>query len=852
MAQRSTVEPSCLDFEPTVELAKAECVSGEDTDSAVFLQGRYRIVETLGEGAFGKVLHAEDCRLERRVAIKQLRSDRLDEDSRARFSREAKILARMDHPNVVPIYDADILADPLYLVMKYVSGSTLKQVACRIEPDEDWILDITKQLATGLAYIHQHGVVHRDIKPENIILENDERPILVDFGLSRSGHGAESLTESGRVLGTLIYMAPEALHGNYSPSSDLYSLGATLYYLLFKETCFQSAEIGTLIQQIRSVRPRMLEQPPAALSNEMTTLVSRLLCKDPSRRFRSAGDLLDFIESWKGSPPGSTRALPLDLLGEKIEEIEGLARDSINALESSGAHLESALAPLSRLSRRSSDFLERIGQLSDDELHDPMIAALLASVQTVGRSVDERLRRKVDERIEGAEGPLHQLRTQLLDRAAALLARTTSDSSSDNAVSDFFTFDATPNSAWGNREIDWQTALLSRNELDRHEGMLTLLGSERSSFLRLLPTLPKPDRSEILNALWLQADLLLLEGRMNAKEIFEGIIAHCDDQEQQHTRWVMLFSIFRPCRSEPDPEMIRMALSTLPDDDRRVIGRSLLIHPKRELRDLACEVIEPRDYWAVVTHRLTPFSWIEEIWTRLASEVAPDFKKIFFVCTRHRLMEEPLDREIQVAAKLLEHFFSEDSFLERDFFRMLSSLNDHVRAEARRVHFAIDFLDQYVQRMESFFSSPKRQENPVSNWGGVPLPIQRMIARRGLFQTYFACHPKDPIAMEVLRYLLTRDDVSDFLKLFRINKSLLTEVAREARFFQSEHGKFYLVANPKTPAFVIARYIDYLNQSSLKKLAESRECNPFARSHAQRLLAKRNRFRSGGPPGPAD
>ena len=209
MAQRSAPSPSESSLGKTIQLNR-ECVSGEATDSAVFIQGRYRILQTLGEGAFGRVLHAEDCRLERSVAIKQLRSDRLDPDSRARFSREAKILAALDHPNVVPIYDADILADPLFLVMKYVSGSTLRKVASRVELDEEWILGITRQLAAGLAYIHQHGVVHRDIKPDNIILENDERPVLVDFGLSRSSTEADSLTQSGRVLGTLAYMAPEA------------------------------------------------------------------------------------------------------------------------------------------------------------------------------------------------------------------------------------------------------------------------------------------------------------------------------------------------------------------------------------------------------------------------------------------------------------------------------------------------------------------------------------------------------------------------------------------------------------------------------------------------------------------
>ena len=340
-----------------------------------------------------------------------------------------------------------------------------------------------------------------------------------------------------------------------------------------------------------------MDNPAHSVTDGMRELIDRLLCKDPSRRYRSALELLEHIESMTGTQ-GSARPLPLDLLGERIEEIEGLARDSIAALESSQASLDSALLPLSRLSRRSVDFLERIDDLSDEELKDPIVAALLSSVQAVGRSVDERLRLKVEAQIEGAEGPLHQLRTQLLDRATSLLSRTRTEASGEQ-VSDFFSFDATPDTAWESHDVDWQAALLSHDELERHEGMLAILGSSRNSFLRTLSTLRSEDRTRLLHSLWAQADLLLLEGRMGAKEIFEAIVAHCDEQELQ-SRWVMLFSMFRSCSKEPDLETISMVLSTLPGQDRRVIGRSLLIHPQSSLRTLAFDLVEPRDLWPIV------------------------------------------------------------------------------------------------------------------------------------------------------------------------------------------------------------------------------------------------------------
>lgn len=202
--------------------------------------GRYRLTHRLGRGGMAEVFAAEDVRLGRTVAVKLLRSD-LAEDpvSKARFTREAQSVAGLNHHAVVAVYDSgeDVVghATVPYIVMELVEGRTIRDLLINAEaPGPEQALIIVSGVLEALAYSHQHGIVHRDIKPANVIITNTGAVKVMDFGIARALHGAQStMTQTGMVMGTPQYLSPEqALGKAVDHRSDLYATGCLLYELL--------------------------------------------------------------------------------------------------------------------------------------------------------------------------------------------------------------------------------------------------------------------------------------------------------------------------------------------------------------------------------------------------------------------------------------------------------------------------------------------------------------------------------------------------------------------------------------------------------------------------------------------
>jgi serine/threonine protein kinase len=196
--------------------------------------GRYRVERTLGSGGMAIVVLARDRELDRPVAIKLL-ADNLarDADLRARFVREARLAARLSHPNVVKVFDAGEDGGRPYIVMECVNGPTLAEVLARrgrLPPDE--AVDLAIQACAGLDHAHEAGLVHRDVKPHNLLLRDDGLLKVADFGIARAVQ-ATRLTEAGTILGTGAYLSPEQAAGeDVTAAADLYSLGAVVYELL--------------------------------------------------------------------------------------------------------------------------------------------------------------------------------------------------------------------------------------------------------------------------------------------------------------------------------------------------------------------------------------------------------------------------------------------------------------------------------------------------------------------------------------------------------------------------------------------------------------------------------------------
>jgi eukaryotic-like serine/threonine-protein kinase len=240
-----------------------------------------------------RVFLGKDKVLDRPVAVKVLRPDYDETGLRVRFEREGRTAARLSHPNIVQVYDAGEGElegrEVSYIVMEYVPGGDLKELVDeKGSLGEKELARIGADVASGLAYAHEKGIIHRDIKPQNILIDSYGRPKLADFGIAHALDATES-TRSGSYLGTASYSSPEQLRGEgTTPKSDVYSLGCTLYEAAVGEPLFSGGAIATANQQLTKAPP-----PPrtrgAALSESLETLVLACLAKDPTARPDTAG-----------------------------------------------------------------------------------------------------------------------------------------------------------------------------------------------------------------------------------------------------------------------------------------------------------------------------------------------------------------------------------------------------------------------------------------------------------------------------------------------------------------------------------------------------------------------------------
>jgi serine/threonine-protein kinase len=271
--------------------------------------GHYRIVDRLGAGGMGVVWLAEDLSLGRKVALKTLREElTASHEKRQRFEREARAVAALNHPNIVTLHSVEEDGGVRFLTMEYVEGRTLLQriVPGGLPPSD--LLRIGAEIADALAAAHAAGIVHRDLKPGNILLANDGRVKVVDFGLARASQGESgplgfhsrqtSLTQDGIAIGTLNYMSPEQLTNRaVDHRADLFALGVVLFEMATGEMPFAGDSAAQLITSVMRDQARRIDEGQTKLPPQIVDLVDLLLAKAPEGRPDSAATVRDRLRA---------------------------------------------------------------------------------------------------------------------------------------------------------------------------------------------------------------------------------------------------------------------------------------------------------------------------------------------------------------------------------------------------------------------------------------------------------------------------------------------------------------------------------------------------------------------------
>jgi Protein kinase domain len=265
--------------------------------------GEFELLNEIASGGMGLVFKARHKRLNRIVAIKTIRTGVLKptDDTFRRLRFEAEVIASLDHPNIVPLYEVGEHCGCPYLVLKLIPRGDLERHVPRLRKNPRAAARLLARVARTVHYAHLHGVLHRDLKPSNILLDARGEPHVTDFGLAKFVEAESGMTQSGLILGTPSYMSPEQVSGQGSEittAADIYGLGAVLYKLLTGRPPFQAETLYETLRRVREREPTPLRWYNPLVDRRLEAICLRCLEKDPGRRYHSAAALARDLEWW--------------------------------------------------------------------------------------------------------------------------------------------------------------------------------------------------------------------------------------------------------------------------------------------------------------------------------------------------------------------------------------------------------------------------------------------------------------------------------------------------------------------------------------------------------------------------
>jgi len=353
------------------------------------LRGQYEILREVGRGGMGIVFLARDLKLERLIAIKTLPPTlAADEVIRARFLREARTAAALNHPNIVPIHRADDIDGTVFFVMGFVDGPSMAQLIRESGPlSPRTAVSMLYDTADALGYAHGAGVIHRDVKAENILIDRaTSRALVTDFGIARVAEAAP-LTATGTVLGTVHYMSPEQVAGDaVDPRSDIYSLGVVAFYALAGRFPFDSPTASAvLVAHVTKEAPSLVNVAPS-VPRPLARLVDRCLAKDPDSRVQSCEELLTELRLVEANLPDD------DVPAPRPEAVTSVSSDEAQALWARAAQLQDMTGQLPPVRVANRPATPRDNATAGYQLDQVRNAAREAGISTqfVDRAMAER------------------------------------------------------------------------------------------------------------------------------------------------------------------------------------------------------------------------------------------------------------------------------------------------------------------------------------------------------------------------------------------------------------------------------------------------------------------------------
>jgi WD40 repeat protein len=276
--------------------------------------GDYELVDELARGGMGVVYEARQISLDRSVALKMILAGRFAGPAEVgRFHIEAQAAANLDHPHIVPIYEVGEHQGQHYYTMRLIRGGSVAERVASLVTDPRAAALMMAAVARAVQYAHQRGILHRDLKPANILIDEQGRPHVADFGLAKRLGGDAELTQSGAVLGTPGYMAPEQVErrrGAVTTATDVYGLGAVLYAALTGRAPFQGATVLEVLEQVKGREPEPPRRINPRVECDLETICLKCLSKDPQGRYNSAAAMADDLERWLAGQPIQARPVP--------------------------------------------------------------------------------------------------------------------------------------------------------------------------------------------------------------------------------------------------------------------------------------------------------------------------------------------------------------------------------------------------------------------------------------------------------------------------------------------------------------------------------------------------------------